>query len=93
MCKFTKLDSSTQPTHWGYMFTFDGVPRQTQRARKLRQQVLHGTMPEKTAKKRLETLEPDKPYLDGDEYIADMAALPALHWDEVDSKTLSLIHI
>ena len=44
-------------------------------------------MPEKIARKRLETLEPDKPYLDGDEYIADMAALTALHWDEVDTKT------
>ena len=87
MCKFSKLDQSRSSADWGDMFTFECRPPQTATAKRLREQLRNGTMPMRVATKRMAALDADAPYMSGDDYVADMAALTAVHWAEVDVKT------
>ena len=84
--KFSKVDRSASAATWGEQYTGVGERPLAAEERRVRDRITSGAMPKKRASHVLEWLNPETPYYTRVEFIEALAALSALHPEDMSRR-------
>ncbi len=86
LCRFVKYDATYDAETWGDIYTGVEDRRLTREEAIMRERIRDGSLSRTRARMVAAILESDAPMFSRIEFIEGLAALVALHWDEVQRK-------